>query len=292
MPLTVSILAALLALLPSITALRGSAPPGASRGRPQPPRFAPIQAPSVPLRSAEDEFELGQLHYARGEYVQAADAFGRAAARLEPGKKPEARYWTGLSWLGAGNPVQARSAFEDVAASSSARRSLARLGLAQSWDAAGRPDRAMEALNALLAESDLGEAGPAALARTAALATTRGDAGLAARARSRLVREYPASMEAATVHLTAPPAEPRPIASTRRYRVQIGAFTDVHRARALADEARRAGFRDVIVATGEESGLRLSVVMLGPYARLDEARGVASRVSDRLDVAPRVTSGP
>jgi tetratricopeptide (TPR) repeat protein len=288
MPLAVTILAAFLAVLPSIPRPADGTSP---RARPA-SRFAAIHAPSPTLRSAEDEFELGQLHYARGEYVQAADAFGRAAARLEPSRKPEARYWTGLSWLGAGNPVQARSAFEDVIASSSSRRTLARLGLAQSWDAAGRADRSLEALNALLAEPDLGEAGPAALARTASIAAARGDAGLAGRAQSRLARDYPSSMEAAAIHLSAPPAESRPAPATRRYRVQIGAFTDVHRARALADAARRAGFRDVIVATEEEAGRELAVVMLGPYSRLDEARAAASRIAGRLDVTPRIATVP
>src|SRR5260221_13013927 len=130
MPLAVTLLAALLAVLPPVASIHGPAEAKPSRARPA-PRFEPIHAPAPTLRSAEEEFELGQLHYARGEYVQAADAFGRASARLEPSRKPEARYWTGLSLLGAGNPVEARSAFEDVIASASSRRMQARLGLAQ-----------------------------------------------------------------------------------------------------------------------------------------------------------------
>ena len=64
---------------------------------------------------------LGQLHYARGEYRQAADAFARAAARLQPARKPEARYWAGLSWIALKDPQQARASLEEVVSSGSER---------------------------------------------------------------------------------------------------------------------------------------------------------------------------
>jgi tetratricopeptide (TPR) repeat protein len=149
-----------------------------------------------------DEFDLGQRFYARGEYELAADAFARAAARAEPMRKPESRYWAGLSWLGAGNAVQARSAFEDVMASGSPLHSLAQLGAAESWELARRPERALEELNAILAEG-LGEAMPTALARVAALNEARGTHEVARQARDRLLRDWPASMESAEARLHA-----------------------------------------------------------------------------------------
>src|SRR5688572_29225699 len=39
--------------------------------------------------AGEAALVLGHLHAARGEYRPAAEAFGRAAARLDPGRKPE-----------------------------------------------------------------------------------------------------------------------------------------------------------------------------------------------------------
>ncbi|HYM79963.1 MAG TPA: hypothetical protein VEY91_00975, partial [Candidatus Limnocylindria bacterium] len=55
-----------------------------------------------PAESAEAAMALGQLHFARAEYREAANAFARAAARLHPARKPEARYWAGVSWLALG----------------------------------------------------------------------------------------------------------------------------------------------------------------------------------------------
>src|SRR2546428_673836 len=57
-----------------------------------------------PRVAGEAALRLGRLFYARGEYRPAADAFSRAAARLDPGRKSEALYWTGLSWLALRSP--------------------------------------------------------------------------------------------------------------------------------------------------------------------------------------------
>ena len=178
-------------------------------------RATPVESLAVALRRFESgaglpeqggdaALVLGRLHYARGEYRPAADAFGRAAARLEPGRKPEARYWAGLCWLALGDVPQARSALEEVARSSGAQRPLALLALAQSWELAGKPDRAFDLLGRLL-EGNPGEAGPAALARFAALAERFEQPEQAHRARVRLLRDYPSSLEAAGARLAAAP---------------------------------------------------------------------------------------
>src|SRR5205807_2400748 len=65
-----------------------------------------------PARSAEVAMTLGRYHFARGEYRDAVAAFARSSARLEPSRKPDARYWMGLSWLGLGEPAQARATLE------------------------------------------------------------------------------------------------------------------------------------------------------------------------------------
>ena len=67
--------------------------------------------------------------------------------------------------------------------------------MALCWEAERKPERALETLQALLAEEP-GEAGPAALERTAVLAAALRRPELARRARERLLREYPRSMEA------------------------------------------------------------------------------------------------
>ena len=139
---------------------------------------------------------LGQLHYARGEYRQAAETFARAAARLEPARKPEARYWAGLAWLALGEPNQARAALDEVVSAGGPRQAQAMLAQAQVWELAQRPARAAEVLGLLL-NGEPGEAGPAALERAAALADGDGHEEDARKARERLLREYPRSIEAA-----------------------------------------------------------------------------------------------
>src|SRR5215831_3817779 len=64
--------------------------------------------------ASEAAYVLGQLHFARGEYRQACDAFARAAASQDQGKQALARYWIGLSWLALKQPEQARGTLDQV----------------------------------------------------------------------------------------------------------------------------------------------------------------------------------
>ncbi|MGH7741668.1 MAG: hypothetical protein ACRENS_06565, partial [Candidatus Eiseniibacteriota bacterium] len=72
-----------------VTWLLLAVPTADRRASHTPPRPAASAADLTP----EGEFDLGQRHYARGEYRQAAEHFALAAARLEPARKPTARYW-------------------------------------------------------------------------------------------------------------------------------------------------------------------------------------------------------
>src|SRR5262249_54550284 len=99
--------------------LRPSRPRPPARPRPPPPPRAPMV--------------LGQLYYARGEYRRAAETFGRAAARLDPGRKPEARYWAGLAWLALGDANQARAALDEVVGGGGLRHTEAMLAQVQAW---------------------------------------------------------------------------------------------------------------------------------------------------------------
>jgi tetratricopeptide (TPR) repeat protein len=150
--------------------------------------------------AGETAFVLGQLHLARGEHRLAADAFSRAAARLDGARKAEARYWAGVAWLGVPDGAQARAVLEEV---SGARKPEAQLGIAIAWDLQGRPDKAFDTLSNLL-RGDPGEAGPAALERIATLADQLHKPDVASRALSRLQREYPGSFEAEGVFSRAP----------------------------------------------------------------------------------------
>lgn len=232
---------------------------------------------------------LGALHFARGEYREAVNAYSRAAARLDPARKSEARYWAGLSWLGLGEPTQARSALEEVARSGEARRVEALLGLAQAWELSQRPERALEVLDALL-DGELGEVGPAILERTAALAEHARKLEQARRARERLLRDYPRSIEAAAARLALASAADSPGASG--VAVVIGSFIDRARARSLATEAKRAGFPGAQVVTRGEGLAAVHIVRLGTYPGHTEARRAGEQAAGALGVTYQIVKSP
>jgi tetratricopeptide (TPR) repeat protein len=146
--------------------------------------------------AAATAYALGELHFARGEYRLAADAFGRAAARLESLEHAEARYRQGLAFLGARDPGRARAAFEEVAMLSPPLRALAQFGLARAHALAGDTEQELTVLRRLL-DRPAGEAEPAALARYAALCDRQHHASEARAAREALARRWPRSVEAA-----------------------------------------------------------------------------------------------
>jgi len=278
------------------------------------PSFGPVSKPLrelldarpadslvAPLRKFESEhaqaaeageaaYVLGELHFARGEYRQACDAFGRAAARLEAGRQAAARYWTGLSWLALKQPEQARTALEEVAQSDADLRAQAMLGVAFAWEMLDKPDQALQAVESVLARSP-GEAGPAALERLIALADRVERPDVARRARERLRREYPRSIEAALASLPATAAPP-PAAADGQMSVQIGAFADPARAKTLVESARHAGFPDATVVERGDGDSRMHVVTLGVFGSREEARRAGERAAAALGVTYQVTKFP
>jgi tetratricopeptide (TPR) repeat protein len=242
-----------------------------------------------PAEGADAVMVLGALHFARGEYREAVNAYSRAAARLDPARKSEARYWAGLSWLGLGEPTQARSALEEVVRGGGARRVAALLGLAQAWELSQRPERALEVLEALL-HDDLGEVGPAILERAAALAEHARKLEQARRARERLLRDYPRSIEAAAARLAlARAADP---AGASDVAVVIGSFVDRARARSLATEAKRSGFPGAQVVTRGEGLAAVHIVRLGTYPNHAEARRAGEQATSALGVAYQIVRSP
>lgn len=157
--------------------------------------------------SAAAAFTLGQLHHARGEYRLAAEAFGRAAARLQGYDRAEARYRAGLAWLGAEEGGRARAAFEEVSTLSQPLRPLAQLGLSQALALTGEAARELEVLRRLL-DGPAGEAEPAALERYAILCDRAHRSADAVAARERLLRRWPRSLEAGRLAVVAPGAQP------------------------------------------------------------------------------------
>ncbi len=257
-------------------------------------RRLPADSLVMPLRRYENEAArpadaaaaavlLGRLHYARGDYRPAAEAFSRAAARLEPARKGTARYWAAMSWLALGVSAQARAGFEELAQDDSSLRTEARFGAALAWELSRNPDRAFEILEPLAREAR-GEIAPAVLERTMALADRfqRGD--VAAAARSRLFKEFPRSIEAARAGLL----PPRSITAM----VELGPFTNEPRSHAAADAARGEGFTRVQPLVRDAGGARTFVVRLEGFANAAEAQRAADRLRRNLGVPARVVTEP
>lgn len=234
--------------------------------------------------AGEASMILGELHFARGEYRPAEEAFGRSAARLGPERKPEARYWQGLCWLALGDPAQARALLEEVAHGAGARRADALLGVAQTWALAGRADREAEVLERLVA-GDPGEAGPAALERLANMAQRQGSVDDSRRWAARLRRDFPGSVEAARM---APAEQLGAAAGSGRVMVRLGAFSTAARAEALAASARRYALGEVRVESRGEGSGEAHVVLLGPYATPADARAAGERAAAALGLTFRL----
>lgn len=255
-------------------------------------RFAAVlrrlEGEARPGAGGEAALVLGQFLYARGEYSAAADAFARAAARLDPGRRDEARYWSGLCGLALRSPAAARAALEEVAPTSP-RRPDALFAQALAWEMADRPERAMQQLEELLV---LGPAAatPAALERLAALADGLNRPDVARDARARLVAEYPRSLEAVST-LAAAGAEPAPEEALGTFYVEAGSFRQEARARALAARATRSGFAAAEVILHGEGAAGIYSVRFGAYASAAEARQARDLAARSLGVAARVVGG-
>lgn len=240
-------------------------------------------------QAASAALALGQFHFARGEYAQALAAFERAANQTSRSDRGEVRYWQGLTHMGLAQPSAAREAFAEAARMTSARRSLARLGVAQALEAEGRAPLAFDELQKLLA-GDAGEAGPAALAAFASLAERSRHPVDARQARGRLLREYPASVEAARLAATPRANAPSAVAEPAGFSVQVGAFSDMTRADALAQKARKSGFPGAGVDQRPAGPGRqaLYVVSLGGFADAAQARIALDKAERALGVSGRV----
>ena len=283
-------------MLPALLVVLGAhaAPLRAQPALEQVLRAHPADSLVVPLRRFENESRrplegaraalmLGRLHYARGEYRPAAEAFSRAAARLDPAHKMEARYWMGLSWLALGDAGQARAVFEEIAQQDSTRRTEARLGAALAWEQAHHPDRAFEILAPLVHEAQ-GEIAPAVLERAISVADQLDRPDVASAARQRLLHEFPRSIEAARAGLI----PPKSVGAT----VELGPFPSEPAAHAAAEQSRRMGFASADVRVEGQGASRVILVRLDGFADADEARHAADRLKRGLGVPARVSGAP
>ncbi|MFI5370697.1 MAG: tetratricopeptide repeat protein [Candidatus Eisenbacteria bacterium] len=239
-----------------------------------------------PSEAAQAALTAGALHYARGEYRDAIEAYGRAAARLEPARKGEARYWVGISWLALGEPAQARAVLEEVARTPSSLRAAAMIGVSDCWLALRRPDRAGDWLDQAF-DADPGERTPGALERRAALADRDGHPEAARSALERLARDWPRSIEAASARVAL--AASAPAGGAGPLTVIIGTFLDPARAHSLVNEARRAGFPNAEMVTRGEGLAAVHEVRLGNYPDSRQAESAGEQAGRALGVAWQVT---
>lgn len=230
----------------------------------------------------------GQLHFARGEFRTAADVFSRLAARVGPDAKPEARYWAGLSWLGAGQLSQARATLEEVARVPGPRQNDAVLAVAHTFEPASTPERIAASLEGAV-RSRPDENAPGLLERLATVLESRSQNDAARGVRERLLREYPRSIEAAPVRAAL--FEAQGAAPDGAWTVTIGSFIDPGRARGLASSAKRAGFPQARVITRGRGLAAAHLVVLGQYRRRVEAERAGDQATRALGVSFQVVRG-
>ncbi len=157
-------------------------------------------------RGASAVWHLAMWHQLRGEYGQARAAYLRAAQRLSGDERHWARIGAARAALALGAPAEARGAASEALRASGPIRAAARMATAQALELEGHKAQALELYSKLLSEQP-GEIGASALERAALLHDQLKHPDAAAETRRRLVREYPASPEAARN----PAVAPRPV---------------------------------------------------------------------------------
>lgn len=168
-----------------------------------------LEARERGARGAAAAFHLGSWHLARGEYGQARAAYLRAAPRLAGDDRHWARIGAARAALAMGAAAEARTAASDALRAGPEVRAAARMATAQALELEGHRTQALELYSKLLSDRP-GELGASALERAAVLHQALQHAEAAREARARLLREYPASPEAARLQGTPREAAVKP----------------------------------------------------------------------------------
>jgi tetratricopeptide (TPR) repeat protein len=243
--------------------------------------------------AGEAALRLGELHYARGEYSQARQAFARAQTHLGEPSRSRARLAEARSWLALGQPSRARETVADLATGEGAVADEAALLVAQSHEREGALVRALGLYERLLNPPRPG-ANPIALGRAAELYRRLGRPERSRQVEQLLLEHYPESMEAVTARMRQSGMPVPSDASEKRdgLIVQIGSFTDAGRARTLASRARQAGFTRAEVVSRGTGAAATHAVQLGIFDTREEAVEAGRRSERLLGVTFTLVSRP
>ncbi len=216
-------------------------------------------------------YQLGLLHYARGDYPRARAAFARAQGSLPEPFRAGARCWEGRCWIALKDPGRARAAVNPLLRTRSPWRNSALLIEGLALELEGRPAQALDVYERLTEGGGRESEDPTALARVAVLYRKLQRPDRSAQAYERLIRRYPRSVEAVGAQASRAALLEAGAGGRGEMEVQIGSFTEPARARALADSARRSGFpRAQVVMEGGQRPAR-HLVRLGVYPTRSEA---------------------
>jgi tetratricopeptide (TPR) repeat protein len=238
-------------------------------------------------KAAEAALRAGQYLYATGRPGQAAVMFDKVAQGRDAGRRGSGSLWLGIALLDLGEIGQAREAFRAAAVDPG----LAGAALVGEGDTFRAESRLGEALRCYEAGADVGDTEwrAAAIYKAALAWKEKGGRDEFERAVGRLVREYPASPEAAEALLLAPraaaPPEAEPGAASEPdstaacFAIQIGAFGEKANAARVHGEIERRGFPQARIAPEARGDGVLYVVRFGRYASEDEARRAAETLA-------------
>jgi len=230
----------------------------------------------------EAALALSRVHYARGEYSEAANLLSIFSPGVEKDfTGRQALIQCGLAQLAQGDAPGAlqflRSAEPDLAGSPQEEGYF--FALAEAALRANKPADAGEALRRLLERHAKGDYGPQALYALALSMETVGRTGDAAGVFRQIMVRFPTSYEAARVRdrgIRLTPAPASPLSLGGGYAVQVGAFSRRDLADALASDLKTAGIEDVSVKQGTENP-PVYRVRAGSFSTREEARALGER---------------
>ncbi len=275
-------------------------------------------------RAADAAEIMGDLHYARGEYLTAAKNYEHAAERsTDDPARARRKLLRGRALLGAGEGGLAARVFEDVLKSAPAS-SEAKLGLADALMLQGRTERAVAGYSDIAERGVRDPLAPIALAQLIRANDALGRHDEARSAARRLAAEYPQSSEAAGARDrlrrdqatkdvapgrsdaptrsgspagnearpgTPAPSSAAPADSTptgTRYSLQLGAFGNRENAQDLASRLEQWGMTDVRIEEEQRGDRTFLRVRAGDFADPATAEETGMRLRDAHGLSFRV----
>lgn len=241
------------------------------------------------------EYELGLHNYALGTYVQAGRHFARVIElKVGAAEEARARYWLGLSLVGAKNFPEARRHLQLLRANDAGTGLAEAASLSYADCLREEGSYASALVEYLRSTTRLGRSDwlPSALYGAGLCYERLNRLDEARDTYSRLASQFPSSFEAAVVRSkllsTAKPEVER--VEVAGYTVQVGAFSQEANANKLVAALREKGVTESRVTRKERGGRVLFIVHLGEFSTREAAVRKGEELSTRFGLSYTVVA--